>query len=106
MSTILSDCIDSQGIDPVSVLPKAVLAVSFGSGIGLLGYAMNSFWPGVLGLLTAFTVGALGVLREYVRRDGKHMREMLGETRDEVRRLKARLSPKGIDAGTEDTEDY
>ena len=106
MSTILSDCIDSQGVDPVSLFPKAVFAVSFGGGVGLLGVAMNSYWPGVLGLLTAFTVGSLGVLREYVRRDGKHLRESVAEMRDEIKRLKAKLARKGIDADADDTVDY
>jgi len=106
MSTILSDCIDSQGIDPVSLLPKTIFALSVGIGIGLLGTVMNSFWPGFLGLLTAFTIGAFGVLREHVRRDGKHLRESVAEMRDEIKRLKAKLARKGIDADADDTVDY
>ena len=53
MSTYFDSYVDSHAIDPSGLVTKAVSALAVGSGVGLVGYAMQSLMPGILGLLTA-----------------------------------------------------
>lgn len=106
MSTYFDSYVDSHAIDPSGLVTKAVSALAVGSGVGLVGYAMQSLMPGILGLLTALVF----VWREYVRRDEqkRQLRADLRDTKMDLEHLKARMRRKGIPLHDTDpdTEDY